>query len=287
MHTNEKNLPSSERTRARTRADVVERLTVVSNIEYRISNKAYNYVIGLRVRVRPFPSARKHNTISTEFPGCFQHENNMLFSKYLDVVHFFVVHVSCIFSSCMFRAFLHSTLFKQIAVTFTSVTLTSYDTTRTQVQKNRLRYIHIRCYTHIIYDTTRTQVQKKSIALHPHPLHYGTTRIKSIADHVAPASIMQTPSKKRITKYVEDDATQQGHKRSKCSNNGGTAVMQTELVDAATPNNIILPLCQPCSPHNHQSEVTSQRTASYKPVTTQNKIIGASLLMLLMIQIVP
>ena len=75
------------------------------------------------------------------------------------------------------------------------------------------------------------------------------------------ASIMQKPSKKRITKDVEDDATQQGHKRSKCSKNGGTTAMQTELVDAATLNNIILPLCQPCSPHNHQSEVTSPPSA--------------------------
>ena len=84
---------------------------------------------------------------------------------------------------------------------------------------------------------------------------------------------MQTPSKKRITKDVKDDATQQGHKRSKCSNNGGTTAMQTEMVEAATHqkvisapiqrrlsppafnssrnNNIILSLRQPCSPNDN------------------------------------
>ena len=88
---------------------------------------------------------------------------------------------------------------------------------------------------------------------------------------------MQKPSKKRITKDVEDDATQQGHKRSKCSKNGGTTAMQTELVDAATLNNIILPLCQPCSPHNHQSEVTSPPSALAAKVETSANNNAANL----------
>jgi len=83
---------------------------------------------------------------------------------------------------------------------------------------------------------------------------------------------MQTPSKKRTTKDVEDDATQQGHKSSKCSSNGGTTAMQTELVDAATPNNIILPLCQPCSPNDNNTTLSEALAADTSTSTNNNSV---------------
>ena len=54
-----------------------------SELRWHVDIKNTENTLGLRPHCRPFrpfSSARKHNTMSTEFPGCFQHENNMLFS---------------------------------------------------------------------------------------------------------------------------------------------------------------------------------------------------------------
>lgn len=104
---------------------------------------------------------------------------------------------------------------------------------------------------------------------------------------------METRSKKRITNDAEDDDTQQDHKRTKCSNNGGTIAMQTELVDAATHrevvsasnqrslsppafnsssnNDNILPLCQPCSP-NVNNTTSSEALATDTSMSTTNNL---------------
>ena len=109
--------------------------------------------------------------------------------------------MSCTFSSCKFRATLHSS-------------------SRLPLHSHPLHSHHMAQHAHKL---------KKSIALHSHHMAQYAHKVDcGPCCSAKTASIMQTPSKKRTTKDVEDDAMQQGHKRSKHSNNGGTTAMQTK-----------------------------------------------------------
>ena len=84
-----------------------------------------------------------------------------------------------------------------------------------------------------LHSSSRLPLHSHHMAQHTNKIACGPCRSAKTA------SIMQTPSKKSTTKDVKDDATQQGHKRSKCSNNGGTTAMQIELVEAAMHQKVI------------------------------------------------